>query len=105
MSDYSDTDSMHAEEINTNYSPRHAARHARATETPNVVIENPKIRKIIGTTLDIALLILFTATAVDMASETIDISAFTVSAMAGVGALRAGFGLVVTNPNTPHEKA
>lgn len=71
-----------------------------AVETPNVVIENPRLRKTIGLCLDIALLGVITAMTVDVSTPAFDISFITTPALAGIGALRAGFGFV-QNANTP----
>lgn len=73
---------------------------AQAHEVPNVIIENPRLRKAIGFSLDLALLGLVTIMAIDAAAPAMDISAFTVPALAGIGTLRAGFGFV-QNKNTP----
>jgi len=72
------------------------------SETPNVVIENPKARKIARTALDIVGAGLGTVIAVDAASNGFDIAWLTVPAMAGWTYLRLIFGQVVDNANTPH---
>lgn len=69
--------------------------------TPNVVISNPKARKIARTILDVAGLALGTLVVVDAATEGFDVTAFTIPALAGYAYIRAGFGLGVDNPNTP----
>lgn len=71
------------------------------TQTPNVVIESPKARKIARTSLDVIGVVLGTAIAVDVASTAFDVAAFTVPAMAGWTYLRLAFGLAVDNTNTP----
>lgn len=71
------------------------------TQTPNVVISNPKARIIARTILDITGVILGTVIAVDGATEAFDLLAFTVPALVGWSYLRASFGLGVDNTNTP----
>lgn len=69
--------------------------------TPNVVIENPKARKIARTVLDVTGVALGTVIAVDGATEAFDLLAVTVPALVGWSYLRASFGLSVDNLNTP----
>jgi hypothetical protein len=71
------------------------------SQTPNVVIENPKARKVARTVLDVVGVALGTAIAVDLASDAFDIVAVTGPLMAGWTYLRLAFGQVVDNPNTP----
>lgn len=71
------------------------------TETPNVVIENPKARIIARTTLDVIGAALGTVIAVDAASNGFDLSWLTIPAMAGWTYLRLVFGLAIDNTNTP----
>jgi hypothetical protein len=71
------------------------------TQTPNVVIENPKARRIARTVLDIVGLGIGTAIVADATSGAFDIAAITVPALAVWTYLRAGFGLGIDNPNTP----
>lgn len=71
------------------------------TETPNVVIENPKTRKKLNTALSAAAIVLGTAIAVDGASPAFDISAFTIPASVGLLYLSGAFGFTVTLPNYP----
>ena len=70
-------------------------------ETPNVTIENPKVRKAIRTGVDIIGAATFVAVAVDASSPAFDIAAITGPAAAGYLALRSVFGFVVDNRNTP----
>ncbi|MGX9348902.1 hypothetical protein [Microbacterium sp. KNMS] len=72
-----------------------------SNQTPNVVIENPKTRRVIRTVLDVLGLALATTVAVDLASEAFDIVAFTAPITAGLIVLRSGVGLGIDNPNTP----
>jgi hypothetical protein len=74
---------------------------ALPSETPNVVIENPKVRKIVRTVIDIIGALAFVAMVVDQSAPGFDISAITIPILAGYGALRSVFGFVVDNGNTP----
>lgn len=69
--------------------------------TPNIVIENPKTRKVIRTTLDVALLVTLATAAGDSFATAFDLTDITLPALAVLSVLRAGFGLGVDNPNTP----
>lgn len=71
------------------------------TQTPNVVIENPRARKIVRTVIDVIGAAAFVAAAVDLASAEIDLATVTVPVLAGYGAARSVFGFIVDNPNTP----
>ena len=71
------------------------------TQTPNVVIKNPKIREGIRTGLDVIGGLTVIASAVDIATAAFDISAITVPALAGYAMARVVFGFAVDNPNTP----
>lgn len=71
------------------------------TETPNVAIENPKLRKGIRTAVDVFGAAVFVIWAVDLASESFDLSAFLVPAGAAYIAVRSVFGFTVDNRNTP----
>ncbi|GAA4774748.1 hypothetical protein [Microbacterium gilvum] len=71
------------------------------TQTPNVVIENPKVRKIARTVLDTIGAALVVTMAVDAATDAFNLLAVTTPTLAGWGAARAVFGLTVDNSNTP----
>lgn len=71
------------------------------TETPNVVIENPSIRKGIRTVVDVFGAAIFVIGAVDAASSAFDLSEILVPAGAAYIAIRAVFGFAVDNTNTP----
>lgn len=71
------------------------------TTTPNVIIENPKARKIARTVLDAVGAALFITMAVDAATDAFNLLAVTTPVMAGWVAARSSFGLVVDNGNTP----
>lgn len=74
---------------------------AQPSETPNVVIENPKIRKVLRTCIDVVGGVTFIAGAVDLASADLDFAAWTIPVMAGYTAARVVFGFAVDNTNTP----
>lgn len=69
--------------------------------TPNVVIENPRVRKIARTVLDTLGAALVITMAVDASTPAFDLLAITVPVLAGWSAARTVFGLAVDNPNTP----
>lgn len=71
------------------------------TQTPNVVIESPRARKIARTVLDVAGVVLGTVVIADATSAAFDVAAFTVPALGVWSYLRLAFGLAVDNPNTP----
>lgn len=71
------------------------------SNTPNVVIESPKARKIARGVLDAIGVVLGLAIVVDGATNGFDILEYTTPALAGWTFLRAAFGLGVDNPNTP----
>ncbi len=71
------------------------------TQTPNVVVENPTVRKIAGITLGIVGLALGTTLVVDGATNAFDLTELTNPISAGYLYLSSVFGLVVTVPNIP----
>lgn len=71
------------------------------TQTPNVVIENPSIRKGIRTVVDVLGAAVFVIGAVDAASGAFDLSEILVPAGAAYIAIRTVFGFAVDNTNTP----
>lgn len=71
------------------------------SETPNVVIENPALRKGINIAISAAGLVLGTAIVVDLATPAFDISAWTDPITAGLLYVGAFFGVAVTVPNIP----
>lgn len=71
------------------------------TQTPNVHIENPKVRKAIRTTLDVIGAVAFVAAGVDLVTPAFDIAAITVPVAEGYILARVVFGFAVDNPNTP----
>lgn len=73
----------------------------RNTQTPNVVIENPQVRRVLRTVLDSVGGVTFIAIAADQASAAFDVSAWTIPIMAAYTAARVVFGFAVDNTNTP----
>jgi hypothetical protein len=71
------------------------------SETPNVTIENPKVRKGIRTVVDVYGAAIFVVGAVDAASAGFDLAWLLVPAGAAYIAIRAVFGFAVDNRNTP----
>lgn len=75
--------------------------HVAPTETPNVVIENPTVRKVANVVLGAAGLTLGTVLVVDAAAPAFDLAAITGPAAAAYLYLSSAFGLAVTLPNIP----
>lgn len=73
------------------------------SETPNVVIENPKVRKGLRTVIDTIGGVTFIVAAADAVSDQFDVLAYTVPIMAAYTAARVVFGFVVDNSNTPKQ--
>lgn len=72
------------------------------TETPNIVIGNPTVRKIINIILWSAGVILGTVIVVDGASPAFELGYITGPVSAGLLYLGSAFGFAVTLPNIPH---
>lgn len=72
-----------------------------STVTPNVIIENPKARRIARTVLDSIGAALVISMAVDAATPAFDLLPVTVPILAGWSAARTVFGLTIDNMNTP----
>lgn len=71
------------------------------TDTPNVGIENPKVRKTIRTTVDVIGAAIFVVGSIDAAAAGFDLAWLLVPAGAGYIAVRSVFGFSVDNRNTP----
>lgn len=69
--------------------------------TPNVVVENPRIRKAANIVIGVTGLILGTAIVVDLAAPAFDLSTWTDPITAAYLYLGSAFGLTVTVPNVP----
>lgn len=74
---------------------------ARAAETPNVVVQNPKVRKVAGIVLGTVGIVLGTVVVVDGATPAFDLTEITGPVTAGYLYLSSLFGLAVTVPNVP----
>ncbi len=74
---------------------------AQPSETPNVVITNPKVRLALRSVLDVIGGGAFIAQVVDASTPAFDISAWTVPILAGYAVARVVFGFAVDNTNTP----
>lgn len=71
------------------------------TETPNVIVHNPLVRKVVGNTLAGASLLLAIATLVDGAITELDYGFVTGPAAVIIAGLFGIFQLGVTSPNVP----
>lgn len=71
------------------------------TYTPNVIIDNPVVRKVVGNVLGVLSLLLAIATLVDGAIVEIDYSNITGPAAVIIAGLFGIFQLGVTSPNVP----
>jgi hypothetical protein len=71
------------------------------TDTPNVVVKNPAIRKVVNIVLGAALIIFPAAGVLDAASPELDFSQWLVPALAVTSFLAGVFGIAVTTPNVP----
>lgn len=71
------------------------------TETPNVVVANPQVRKAANIVLGVAGLVLGALVVLDAASGAVDFGEITTPALAVYGFLAGAFGLAVTTPNVP----
>ena len=69
--------------------------------TPNVVVENPTVRKYAQITLSIVGLVLSSALVLDSQISTVDWSVWLNPAWALYGFLAATFGLAIISPNIP----
>lgn len=69
------------------------------TLTPNVRIENPRARKIIGNILGWAVVVLLAVTGVDSAIPELDLGWFSLRAAAVVAGFQSLFQLLITSPN------
>lgn len=74
---------------------------AYTSATPNVVVQNPRVRFHAGIVLGIASLVTSSAVVLDVSSPALEWSAVTTPAAALVLFLGGAFGLGVTTPNVP----
>lgn len=71
------------------------------SDTPNVVIQNPRVRKVAGVVIGAALIVLPAAIVLDANAPEIDFSTWTTPAMAVTSFLAGLFSIGVTVPNVP----
>jgi hypothetical protein len=71
------------------------------TKTPNVVVENPDVRRVANIALGVVGLVVGTAVVVDASTPLFDISAITTPVFAGYAYIASLFGFAVTIPNIP----
>lgn len=76
---------------------------ATPSETPNVVLQSPQVRRVLNWVVGLAAVIVPTAAVLDAASLDIDWSAFVIPATAVTSFLAGLLGLAVTTPNIPKE--
>ena len=69
--------------------------------TPNVRVENPEVRKIVGNILGWAVILLLAVTVVDMNVPALDLAWLTVPAAGSLAGLQSLWQLIVTSPNVP----
>lgn len=69
--------------------------------TPNVRVENPKVRKVVGDVLGWGTVALTTATAIDQVLPAVDYSGYTGPAAAVLGVLLGVWQVLITSPNVP----
>lgn len=74
------------------------------SQTPNVIVSDPRVRKIAGNALGVATLLLAIATLVDGAVVELDYGNVTGPATVIIAGLFSIFQLGVTSPNVPTAK-
>ena len=72
---------------------------AESTLTPNVVVTDPRVRKVANVILGVALVVFPAAGVLDASSPELDFSQWLIPATAVTSFLAGVFGLVVTTPN------
>lgn len=77
------------------------ADHAGPSETPNVVIADPTVRKYATAAITISSVIVGAASVLDLASPELDWATVTTPASAVILFLAGVFGVAVTLPNVP----
>lgn len=81
--------------------PDHLADDTSVSVTPNVVLANPQVRKVLNWVVGLAAVILPVVTVVDARSNAFDLTDWTDPATAGTSVLAGLLALVVTVPNIP----
>lgn len=71
------------------------------SETPNVVVHNPKVRKVAQWVIGSAAILFPALIVLDGSSPELDLSVWTVPGMAVTSFLAGVFGLAVISPNIP----
>lgn len=74
--------------------------HVPPTETPNVVIENPRVRSVAYKLFGWLSLIVAVTVVVDLATPSLDLSLWTTPILAGLSILGTGIGYTAAR-NTP----
>lgn len=69
--------------------------------TPNVVVQNPNVRKVANVILGVALIVFPAAAVLDGASADLDFSQWLIPATAVTSFLAGVFSVAVTVPNVP----
>ncbi len=75
--------------------------NTQPSNTPNVVIANPVVRRIANVVIGTLAIVVPLAVVIDLAAPEFDISAYTTPAMAALLFVAGMFGLSVTTPNIP----
>lgn len=71
------------------------------SETPNVVVQNPKVRKVAGWIIGSAAILVPALMVLDGAAPALDWTGWTVPAMAVTSFLAGVFQVAVSTPNVP----
>ena len=71
------------------------------SDTPNVVIQNPRVRKVAQWVIGVAAILLPAAMVLDAASPELDWTVWTVPGMAVTSFLAGVWGVAVAAPNVP----
>lgn len=71
------------------------------TQTPNVVVADPRVRKVANVILGVALIVFPAAAVLDGASADLDFSQWLIPATAVTSFLAGLFSVAVTVPNVP----
>lgn len=69
--------------------------------TPNIVVQNPAVRKVANWVIGVALIVFPAAAVLEANAPAVDFSAWLVPATAVTSFLAGLFGLAVTTPNVP----
>lgn len=69
--------------------------------TPNVIVENPKVRRVVNYATHVSALIVAAVAAADASSDAFDVSGWTIPAGAVILTVSSLLGLGVTIPNIP----